>query len=388
MDEALAGGHASHPDAGSRELQELALMLTAEAPEADREFTERLRVRMDAGFPAPEGSARARADGLRRLRPSRDKLLPALAFASMLVVAVGGVAGLASLGSGSGDDDSGSGGAGVLSSDSGSAQEASPRAGADAGAAADAEPDVASSQSQLSRAAPSPSAGDFRPGQAQRRIERSAALELAAPVDEMERVADRVTVVVDRYGGFVLNSAVSTGEDSAGGDFDLRIPADRLRPALRDLAELATVRSQSQSGRDVTRQTVTARDRLDAARAERASLLRRLEEADTDEEAEALRVRLDIVAGEIQGLRSQLRGLRLSTDYAKVVVTLLAADGDTDAGGGGIGDAFRDAEDLLVGAAGVLIRVMALALPLGLLAAGTWWAGATARRRRRESALA
>jgi hypothetical protein len=230
----------------------------------------------------------------------------------------------------------------------------------------------------------------FAPGQANRKIERSFSLELGVPVDKMTRVADEVTEVTNRHGGFVLNSSVNTGEEDGGGDFSLRIPTDQLRPALRDLAELAPVIRQSQEGRDVTRQHVTAKDRLQAARAERRSLLRRLEEADTDEEAEAIRRSLDLVSGEINGLRAQLRDLRLRTDYAVVNVSLEVADGDS--GGGGVGgsfdDSIDDAGDLLVGFAGVLIRVLALAIPLALIAGAAWWAGSGLRRRRRESALA
>jgi hypothetical protein len=176
----------------------------------------------------------------------------------------------------------------------------------------------------------------------------------------------------------------------AGGDFELRIPSNRLRPALRDISALATVRSQSQSGRDVTREHVTARDRLQAARAERRSLLRRLEDADTDEEAEAIRARLDIVAGEINGLRAQLRDLRLRTDYAVVTVTLVAAeDGAGEGpGAGSFDDALGDAGDLLAGSAGIVIRVLAVALPLTVIALLGWLIGAALRRRRRESVLA
>jgi len=211
------------------------------------------------------------------------------------------------------------------------------------------------------------------------------ALELGAPVDRMERVAEQVTTVTNRFGGFVLSSSLSTGEDSAGGDFDLRIPATRLRPALRELSGLATVRSQSQSGRDVTRQHVTAQDRLRSARAERASLLRRLENATTDAEAEGLRRRLDLVAIEIRGLRARLRDLRLATNYATVTVSLVAEDGNS--GSGGIGDAFDDAGKLLVGGAGILIRVLAVALPLALIALAVWLGASAWTRRRRESAL-
>ena len=216
-----------------------------------------------------------------------------------------------------------------------------------------------------------PSQRGFVPGRSDRKIERSIGLELEMPVDEMARVAEQVTTVTNRHGGFVLSSSVSTGEDSAGGDFELRIPATRLRPALRDLAALADVRTQSQSGRDVTREHVTAKDRLQAARAERRSLLRRLEIAATDEEAEALRRQLDLVAGEINGLRGQLRSLRLRTDYAVVSVSLFPEDGDEGGGGAGgsFDDALGDAGDLLVAVAGVIVRVLAVALPIGLLVA-------------------
>jgi hypothetical protein len=201
-----------------------------------------------------------------------------------------------------------------------------------------------------------------------------------------------VTAVTGRFGGFVLSSSLSTGEDGSGGDFELRIPTERLQPALRELSSLATVRSQQQSGRDVTREQVTATDRLQSARAERASLLRRLEQAATDEEAEALRRRLDLVAGEISGLRGRLRDLRLRTDYAVVNVSLLPAGESSDDGGGGAGasfdDALGDAGDLLVGTAGVLIRILALALPLALLGLIAWLGARIFRRRRRESALA
>ena len=137
----------------------------------------------------------------------------------------------------------------------------------------------------------------------------------------------------------------------------------------------------------MTREHVTAQDRLRSARAERASLLRRLESATTDEEAEGLRRRLDLVAIEIRGWRLQLRDLRLRTNYATVTVSLVPGDGDSGAGVGTFDDALDDAGDLLVGTAGVLIRVLALALPLGLVGFAAWAGGSALRRRRRESAL-
>ena len=96
------------------------------------------------------------------------------------------------------------------------------------------------------------------------------------------------------------------------------------------------------------------------------------------------------MAGEINGLRGQLRDLRLRTNYAVVNVSLLPSDWDSG-GGGGAGasfdDAVGDAGDLLVGTAGVLIRILALGLPLALLGLIGWLGGRIFRRRRRESAL-
>ena len=393
VETALASGTATHEDPLARELQELALQLRADAPRAEPSFAEELHGRMEAGFPAAAGSARGRAEAararqqaaLKRLSApggsrqfARRYLLPIagvgvpLALIVSLIFAVGGPSGPSG-----GDGDSGSmaGGGGVEV----------PRESATAGKdSATVAPDTAVPLE------PVPRDGNFAPGQPNRKIERSFSLELEVPLDDMSRVADQVTAVTNRHGGFVLDSSVNSGREDGGGDFSLRIPSDRLRPALRDLAGLAPVIRQSQEGRDVTRQHVTAKDRLQAARAERRSLLRRLEEAATDQEAEAIRQQLDLVAGEINGLRAQLRDLRLRTDYAVVNVSLLVAGEQDDNGGvgGSFDDAVDDAGGLLVGFAGVLIRVMALGVPLALIALAAWLGTRGLRRRRRESALA
>ena len=408
IDAALAGAPLAD-DPQARDLQELALQLHADSPAPEPAFAEELRGRMEAEFPPATGSARGRAGAARarqaaaleRLaakarRGPRAALLPlaGVGVPLVLVVLVVFAAGGPPSGGGGGDDNSDGGGGGSVALDSsgGGGAEAG---GSEGGAALEALPDETAAARSKSRdsaaglAAPS-RGGGFVPGQRSRKIERSFSLELEVPLKQMTRVADGVTAVTNRHGGFVLDSSVSSGEDGGGGDFSLRIPTDRLRPALRDLAELAPVIRQSQEGRDVTREHVTAKDRLQAARAERRSLLRRLEAAATDEEAEAIRRRLDLVGGEINGLRGQLRDLRLRTDYAVVTVSLLV--GDEDDNGVGVGgsfdDALGDAGDLLVGFAGLLIRVLALALPLGLIALVAWLCARGLRRRRRESALA
>ena len=396
IDDALDTGVAADDDPLTRELQELALELRADSPEPTPVYREWLDKRVEAGFPKHRTG---KAPWWQRLVLQPAAVVGMVAAAVLAIAVVGG--GL----SGSSDDDDGGGGSfagdgggGVVEArggggggDAGGGREAkSPtRAQEPAGGQVFAESGRRAADLGAGLALP-PSQRGFVPGRSDRKIERSIGLELEMPVDEMARVAEQVTTVTNRHGGFVLSSSVSTGEDSAGGDFELRIPATRLRPALRDLAALADVRTQSQSGRDVTREHVTAKDRLQAARAERRSLLRRLEIAATDEEAEALRRQLDLVAGEINGLRGQLRSLRLRTDYAVVSVSLYPEDGDDGGGGAGgsFDDALGDAGDLLVAVAGVIVRALAVALPIGLLVLLGWLAGRIVRRRQRESALA
>ncbi len=371
LDAALSAGHADHEDQGARELQELALLLRDEAARPDEDFERVMRGRMEAGFPPKAGSRRG------RLRVPRILVRPrALAAAAAALALIAALAVVVTLRTGPESAEPLSASGGSVASTPESSSPALP------GAAKSAD----SAPRKLLRIAPPPAAGRFAPGRSSRRIERSAELELGAPADEMEHLADQVSSVTARYGGFVLSSSVSSGrKDASGGDFDLRIPAARLRPALRDLAALGALHSQTQSGRDVTRPYVTVAARLEAARAERTGLLRRLAAAGTDQEAGAIRAQLDTVDRRIAHLRSQLRGLRLSTDYASVLVTLAADDGS--GGGGSFDDSLNDAGNLLVGAAGIAVRVLALALPIGLLALAGWLIGQAIRRRRRESAL-
>jgi hypothetical protein len=239
----------------------------------------------------------------------------------------------------------------------------------------------------LSGSAPAGGRDSQLAAQGDRAIERSASLTIAAPGDELDDVADRVIAVTDRYRGFVGRSSVTTGDDEAsGGTFELRIPADSLRPAIRDLSALGHVRSRTESGEDVTRHLTEIRGQLRTFRAERSSLLRRLERADTDSQAEALRQRLLIVGRNVDLGVARLRDQRERVAYADVNVSLERENSD-GGGGGTTGDAFKDALGSLTGAVNIAIRALGVALPLVLLAALALLAGQKLLRRRREAAL-
>ena len=369
VDEALRSGTAAAPGDAERELQELALALAAESPKPNPDFAANLGERVRAGFERP-----ARLAWLPRL--SVPKLAGLGAAASALVA----VAVAAALIPGGGDDETIS-----ALGERRDVPDLAPQSG-DGDDAGGVERSIAPGE-------PPVPGGNFAPRRGERAVERTASLTLAAPADRLDRVADQIVTLTDRHDGFVLRSSVAAGEEgTTGGNFELRIPEARLQAALRDLSRLGEVRARSQSGEDVTSQVVSAADRLQAARADRRGLLRRLESADTDTQADALRRQLDLNAREISGLRLSLRDLRLRTDYATVSLELEEdQDAGSDLGTGSDDDGLRGAADdalaTLSGSLELAVRALGAVIPLGLLLALGWLGSRTLRRRRREAAL-
>src|SRR3954471_19856072 len=220
IEEALAAGMPTEADPVTRELQELGLLLRADAPEPAAAYSESLARRVERGFPRRTGSK----------RPWWHQALQPAAGLALVAMVVG----LIALG--------GNGLSGSSGDDSGGSSSGAEDAGGGSGGGSAAQPALSGADTSAS------SGRGFAPGRSDRRIERSFALELETPEDQIGRVADQVTAVTNRHGGFVVSSSVATGEDGSGGDFDLRIPATEVRPALRALAALGDVRSQSQTG--------------------------------------------------------------------------------------------------------------------------------------------
>ncbi len=196
--------------------------------------------------------------------------------------------------------------------------------------------------------------------------------------------------IIDATNGIVTSSTMTDNTaDTANTTFDLRIPAARLEATLARLSELGTVRTRTQSSLDITSSFVAPRDRLQEARAERQALLRALAKADTANETASIKARLRVAGQEIAAARSELRQLAQRANYSAVSLTLEPRREAGAAGGPWTPkDALRDAAGILRYAAGVLLLVLAIGLPLAMLV-GLGYAGARAvRRRRRHRALA
>lgn len=389
IDTALASGSASALDPEERQLQELVLAIRDDAPTPAADFKLRMDARVAAGFPSRR--RRAQLPAVFSKRPQ----LAALGAAASLLIGVVVIAASDSdraLDGSSGGTSAmteatpaaGAGGGGSeLAAPAAPAQKAVP--GASEERSAQPAPSTTSADSVIAPQPPPPSGGFV--GGASRRVERSAALVLAPERDELDDVGDRVIAVTDRYRGIVMRSSITSADENvnSSGSFDLRIPVRNLRSALRDLSALADVESRTENADDVTASFVSARTRLEELNAERRGLLRRLEKATTDQAVGAIRARLRIVNAQIEGQMSTLEEMRRRTSYATVTVSLVAKDGER--GSGGIGDGARDLRDSLVDSANLALRVLGVALPIGLVLGLVWISTGLITRRRREAAL-
>jgi hypothetical protein len=373
IDAALAG-EPVEPELS--ELGALALTLRTDRPRPRPQFAAALDERAAAGFaqPAPRTTHRR----------ARRALLPALGLAAtaalVAVVVLPGTKGPVR-----GDSSSSARFPGAQTAPGVAAP--GPSATAESGGGAATAAPAPKARSAPSTIVPS-SAADSVPAPA-RKVERSAALVLAARPGDIPDVADGVVRVTDRVGGFVLSSNVSTDDARGGGaEFTLRVPSRRLPDAMSGLSALAHVRSRTQASDDITSQFNSAVNRLSDARAERRSLLRQLARATTPNQTTSIRARLRIVASQIAAAKGRLGSVRRRADLSTVDVAI-RPDRHASTGGGSWtpGDALHDAVRVLAVAAGVALVALAAGLPLALLAAAGHAASVALRRRRREGAL-
>jgi hypothetical protein len=384
VDAALAGDRV---DAEHADLRDLAVALRDERPQARPEFELALDLRVHEGFPREDrpGIHKATPAQRRELHtPRRLRTTPlALGTAASIFIVATALITTGVLGGGSSTDQPGS-------RDPARSEPllASPASRDQAGRESAPSQSAAPAPSTASPPSSPPLAG-VAPGKRRREVERSAELVLSTQRGRIEDVSDRVVQVVDRHGGFVLSSSVSSGARSnAGASFDLRIPTARLDAALADLSELSHVRSRTQGSRDVTAEFTSPRRRLADALAERRGLLRQLARADTPNETAAIRARLRAVNRRANRAQAELRRLRERVTYAAVSVAVRpgAVAGSSD-DGWSLGDAARDALSVLGAIAGAAIVALAVAVPAAIVALLAWFAYRAVLRRRREQAL-
>jgi hypothetical protein len=224
---------------------------------------------------------------------------------------------------------------------------------------------------------------------------QSAELDLGAPADRVDAVAQEVYNVVGDAGGIVDKSTITqTGGMDGYAEFRLRIPSGALARTLSRLSQLpgSTVLSRTDNTQDVNDQWISAHRKLADDKALRAALLKQLAAATTTGEIDSLQTRIHDVEGAISSDEGAINSLSAQINYSKVVVTIAAHPAPAPPvkhhhSGGFLGRSAHIAGRVLVVAAGVALIALAGLVPVGLVAALIIWIGYTVRRRRREQAL-
>ena len=336
----------SGPDTELARIEEI---LKADSPQPTPAFTAQMDQRVREGFPRPK---RQRPSAYARLR---QLWIPSLAAATALIVVA--VVAIASL---SGTDQGGT---------SSSASVAAKPAGEDA---------ANGPFHDLSFAAPGSSAS----GTVARRVERSVELTIATPHDKLQQAADGIGTVAESHGGFVLSSHIDTGDQGGGGSFTLRVPQRQLQSTIADISKLGHLKARSESGQDMTAPYNDVQDKLGNALLERSALKRKLHHA-KGTKADVIRNRIEALNAAISTLNGRMHELKQRTSYSTVNITLEQQKGSA----GGTGAAWDDAQRTLEGMLNFTVRLLAVLLPLALIAAIAALGARTFRRRRREAPL-
>jgi Domain of unknown function (DUF4349) len=295
--------------------------------------------------------------------------LQAVAAVGAVIVVVVAIVGLAGTANHGGDDNASGGSASSNSSGSAKAPDVPASESADAGG-----------ESAGSAATPLT--------QTQRKQIQSVAITLSTRPAEVEDVSDKVIRVADTLGGYIQRSSI-TARRSA--ELTVRVPSDKLEPALAQLSRIAHVSSRTQDTEDVTDQAAQLNAAVRDARAYRDSLRNRLAKATTDAQTASLRARLTRAEQRLRSRERQVAQLSRQTSYATIDVRVR---GDRKSGAAAApagrwtpGDALHDAGRVLEVVAGVALIVGAVALPVAVLAAIAVALSRLLTRRRRERAL-
>ena len=402
------------------ELAELALILRRERPRTSDAFTARLDERVERRFARPAPAVRG--TGRRRLfGGSLAGLAAAAAGVALVVLLTGGHANNPTFGAS--DVSSSSAAASAAPAVQAATSSSAASAAASGSASGKAAPDlralsspqkrpathsagsssaangaVSSSSASSASSASSGSAGSVIPSPVvpgNRQVVQSAQLILGVSSSRMDDVSQQVFNVVGQEKGYVNGSNVTSGGNDGSAFFQLSVPSSNLAATLAALSQLkgAHVVSRTDNTNDITGQVGGAGERLAEARALRRSLLKQLANATTTEQVASIQARLHDANASIASDLSTLRGLQRQVAYSNITVRIQSTTptpvraGPGHSSGFTIGKAAHDAGRVLVVVAGVALIVLAVMVPVGLVAALLAWVGFAVRRRRRDQAL-
>ena len=214
-----------------------------------------------------------------------------------------------------------------------------------------------------------------------RKIVRSG--ELGLIVQGPAEVAEKIRLLAETQGGFLVSSEVSGGPNATSGSLTIRVPEARFEETWTEIHKLGRrVESEKIDAQDVTRQYVDQDASLRNLRAEEGQYLAILKQAHTVKETLEVSEKLTGVRGEIEQQQAEFNALSKQVETVAIMISL-RTEAETQVLGLNwrplyqMKVALRDGLDAVASYAGAMISIL-FYLPAVLLWMGTILAGVAA----------
>lgn len=201
----------------------------------------------------------------------------------------------------------------------------------------------------------------------ERLLIKTASLRLEAK--DPEAAANKVSVIVESYGGYVARLSIS-GEERRSVVMTVRVPEDSFYDALNAIRKVGEVVSEEVNVRDVTEQHVDLEARLRNLRAEEKWLLAAVDKAKTVQDLIMIEKELWRIRGEIERIEAQLKNLKRMVAYSTISIWIKAPEKPKPSPYPEIDftPAFMAAVTALTYIAYGLVFLVIVGIPLGLMA--------------------
>lgn len=204
------------------------------------------------------------------------------------------------------------------------------------------------------------------------RIVRDGTMRLRVEDDTFDDAFNRVVGLADRFGGTVLSSDATTGDDgSTSGTVTVRVPAQDFDDLLIAVSGIGEVERRSITSEDVSGEFVDLEARLRHNRAQERFYLSLLGRAETVEDAIAVQQRVDAIQETIEQLEGRLRFLDERTSFSRLTIELVevGAAFQTGTAQPSLARYWATARAALVNVLGAALVVTTVALPFVIVGA-------------------
>ncbi|MFC1941132.1 DUF4349 domain-containing protein [Chloroflexota bacterium] len=150
--------------------------------------------------------------------------------------------------------------------------------------------------------------------------------EMSLVVEDVVDARDKIALLSERLGGYVVSSRISGGEKEMRGWTSIRVPDEKFEQAFVELRELAVrVDSESTDSRDVTEEYTDLEARLKNAEATESQYLALLDKAEDVEDVLKIYDSLSRVRQEIEQIKGRMQYLERTSSMSLITAQLRPA---------------------------------------------------------------